>query len=294
MIIVGSSVVAGKIMVDGLPVFLSSGLRFLLASVAILPILFYREGGFPELTKASWMILALQALCGSFLFTVLLLYGLKDISPASAGIVTSTTPMFMGIIGWVFFKEKCSVSALTGIILSFAGIIIIGSGQHTGDRQNSFLGLMLVLGAVAAESLFLVLRKWIKEPISPLAATAIICLLGLLWFLPSAIYEAFSVNFSRVTPQTWGAVIYYGLVVTVMAYLFWFAGVVHVPASSAGIITGILPVSAVFLSALVLGEDLHWYHLAGCVLVLSGILSISGILSRFSPKKDIRPKKEQI
>ncbi len=275
MIIVGSSVVAGKIMVNELPVFLSSGLRFLLATAVMLPILYFREGGLPRLSRKSWLILTFQALCGSFLFTVFLLYGLKQTSPASAGIITSTTPMFMGIIGWLFFKEKCSAGTIFGISLSLAGVVILGSAEQGVQAKNSITGFMLILGAVMAESVFLVLRKWVAEPLSPMAATTIICLLGLLWFLPCSAYEITQVDLSAVSMRIWQAVTYYGLVVTVLAYLFWFAGIMHVPASTAGSFTGIMPVSAICLSTLILNEQLQWFHFAGCCFVLAGIITLS-------------------
>ena len=69
MVIVGSSVVAGKIMVDELPVFLASTLRFILALAILIPILYLREGGLPRLSRRSWIMLGVQSLCGSFLFT---------------------------------------------------------------------------------------------------------------------------------------------------------------------------------------------------------------------------------
>ncbi|WP_320171587.1 DMT family transporter [Maridesulfovibrio sp.] len=277
MVIVGSSVVAGKIMVSGLPVFLSSGLRFLLASVIIVPVLFYLEGGLPRLSIRSLMILVVQALCGSFLFTVCLLFGLRFVSPASAGIITSTTPAFMGVIGWTFFREKCSALSCGGIVLSFAGILVLSVGQEGGS--SSLIGLLLVLGAVVAESMFLVFRKWINEPLSPLAATALISFFGLLWFLPASLYEYSQCDLSAVPFEAWVAVCYYGAVVTVLAYLCWFAGVVRVKASVAGAFTGIMPVSAVLLSSLVLGEELRWFHLCGCVLVCAGILFSSGFFA---------------
>lgn len=285
MFIVGSSVVAGKIMVDSLPVFLSSAMRFLLAALLMLPILYFREGGFPRLSRMSWGILLLQAFCGSFLFTVLLLFGLKYISPASAGIITSTTPACMGIIGWLFFREKLSRQTKFGIIFSVSGILILNAGSSADNSQGSLIGFFLVLGAVIAESLFLVLRKWVKEDLSPISATTIISLLGLLWFLPSGIYELLTTDLSEVPFAAWGAVVYYGLVVTALAYLFWFAGIVHVQASIAGVFTGVMPLTAVCLSALLLGEKLEWTHWVGCGLVLLGIILISGFLSRIAGKR---------
>lgn len=277
MMIVGSSVVAGKIMVDGMPVFLSSAMRFLLSSVVMLPVLFFKEGGMPRLSRFSWGILFLQAFCGSFLFTVCLLYGLKYISPASAGIITSTTPAFMGVIGWCFFREKISLQIIAGISLSIIGIMILNTGDRSGYGQGSLTGFLFMFGAVAAESLFLVLRKRITEPLSPLAATTIISIFGFLWFFPSGLYEFYTTDLSAVSTTSWCAVLYYGLVVTVLAYLFWFYGVVRVQASVAGVFTGIMPIAAVSLSAMILGERIYWNHYAGCALVLCSILLTSGI-----------------
>ncbi len=280
MVIVGSSVVAGKIMVDQLPVFFASMLRFVLALALLLPILYLREGGFPQLSKRSWGVLCLQALCGSFLFTVFLLYGLRLTSPASAGIITSTTPACMGILGWIFWRDKPSFRVLGGILLSVAGIMVLNMvGQSDGGGSN-FLGNLLVLAAVVAEALFLLLRKWVPEPMSPLAAATVVSLFGLIWFLPAGLYEMFTTDLSAVSPVGWWAVGYYGVFVTVLAYLFWFAGIVSVPAPIAGVFTGIMPLSAVILSALVLGEQLQWTHYVGCLCVLAGIALISGIRPR--------------
>ncbi|OLQ47667.1 hypothetical protein BHT94_10810 [Bacillus licheniformis] len=53
MAIVGSSVVVGKLMVERIPVFLSSGLRFLIASIVLLTLLFCIEKGFPALKEKT-------------------------------------------------------------------------------------------------------------------------------------------------------------------------------------------------------------------------------------------------
>lgn len=277
MVIVGSSVVAGKIMVDQLPIFFSSALRFLIASLIIVPILYLREGGFPKLSRRSWFVLGVQALCGSFLFTVFLLSGLSMVSTASAGIITSTTPAFMGIIGWCVFRESPSGRIVAGIILSMSGVMILNVAGTGGLSETSLLGNLLVLAAVAAESIFLIFRKWIPESLSPLAATAIISVFGFVWFLPAGIYDFFTVDLTKAGSVAWLAVVYYGVVVTVSAYLFWFAGIVSVSASVASVFTGVMPLSAVALSALILGEKLYWYHYVGCLFVLSGIFFISGI-----------------
>lgn len=277
MVIVGSSVVVGKIMVTELPVFLASALRFALALAILIPVLYFREGGFPRISRRSWLMLAVQSLCGSFLFTSFLLYGLTMTGSASAGIITSTTPACMGIIAWVFLREKPVFKTIVGIVLSIFGVFVLNMVQNssTVSGSNPLLGNVLVLGAVAFESLFLLIRKTVPEPLSPLAVSTMISLFGLLWFLPVGAYEACVVDLAAISLTGWLTVLYYGVFVTVLAYLFWFAGITKVPASTAGVFTAIMPVSALVLSALVLSEPIGWAQLAGCGFVLCGIIFIS-------------------
>jgi len=277
MIIVGSSVVAGKIMVEELPVFLGSTMRFVLALAILIPILYLREGGFPRISRRSWMMLGVQSMCGSFLFTVFLLYGLTMTGPASAGIITSTTPACMGIIAWLFLKDRPSRKTATGIVLSVLGVLVINGVQDSGgvSGANPLFGNLLVLGAVVFESLFLLIRKTVPEPLSPLAVSTIISVFGLLWFLPVGAYEAFTVDLTAISLTGWLTVAYYGAFITVLAYLFWFAGITKVPASTAGIFTAVMPVAALVLSALVLAEPIGWPQLSGCGFVLCGIVLIS-------------------
>ncbi|MBI9081775.1 MAG: DMT family transporter [Pseudodesulfovibrio sp.] len=277
MVLVGSSVVAGKVMVAELPIFLASAMRFVLALTILIPLLYTREGGFPHISRRSWLMLAIQSLCGSFLFTILLLYGLTLTGPASAGIITATTPACMGIIAWLFLKNRPANQTTAGIALSVLGVLVINTAQNTDgvSGSNPMLGNLLVLGAVVFESLFLLLRKTIPEPLSPLAVSAIISGFGLFWFLPMGAYEACTSDLSAISATGWLTVIYYGIFVTVLAYLLWFAGITKVPASTAGIFTAIMPISTVVLSTLILAEPIGWPQLTGCGFVLGGIMLIS-------------------
>lgn len=291
MVIVGSSVVAGKLMVAELPVFLASALRFVVALAVLLPLMWWREGRLlPRLRGRNWRILGLQSLFGSFLFTTFLLYGLRWASPAAAGVVAGSTSAWMAGLAWLFLGERPGRRGMAGILCAMAGVAclnamspaaasgVIPSAPDT--TAEAWLGLALVLAAVLCESMFLLLRKGVDQPLSPLAASTAVSAFGLLWFLPMGLVEATTFNMASAGPKAWGAVVYYGLVVTILAYLCWFAGVVRVNAATAGVFTGIMPASAVLLSVVVLGEPLTWPVLAGCLLVLAGI----GLLTAPAPK----------
>lgn len=277
MILVGSSVAAGKFMIQELPVHLASALRFCCAALLIVPLLLILEG-IPRLSLRSWAILFVQAACGSFLFNVFLLAGLARTTAGAAGIITSTTPACMGLTAFAVLGERPSRRVVAGIALSMAGILAVNlhdAGPDVGADMGALAGNLLVLCAVMAETFFLLLRKCIPEPVSPLAVSTVMTVFGLALFTPGALVQARGFDFAAVSWASWSVVAYYGAFVTVAAYLFWFSGVARVGAGTAGVFTAVMPVSALILSALLLGEAVTPAALAGCALVLAGIACIS-------------------
>lgn len=276
MALVGSSVAAGEIMIRHFPIHLGSLLRFALASAIIVPVWLWREGGLPRLRPRSWLILAAQTLCGSVLFTIFVLHGLRWTSPASAGIITSTTPACMGLLAWIILGERPGRRIMAGIVLSVTGIAVLNLAGAHDAAGGSWLGNLLVAAAVVVESLFLLVRKSIPEKLSPLATASIVCVLATLFFMPLGLSQARGFAFAALPMEAWWCVLYYAVAVTIVAYLCWFAGVTQVAAPVAGIFTGILPVSALAVSALFLGQDIGVSHLTGCALAMASIALICG------------------
>ncbi|EPR43651.1 protein of unknown function DUF6 transmembrane [Desulfovibrio sp. X2] len=287
MVIVGSSVVAGKLALATMPLYLSQALRFGLASLVLVPLLLLREGRFPALAPRGWGVIAALALCGSFLFNVLLLHGLRLTSAAAAGIIASTTPACMGLIAFAFLRQRLGVRAVLGIACSVCGVAVLNvsglgpgeaaaaSGAAAADFGRNLAGSLLVLGAVAAESCFLLLRRALPEELSPLSVATLVSLAGLLFFLPPAIGEISQGLPAPIGLAGWLDVVYYALCITILAYVLWFRGVTRVPPATAAVMTGIMPVSAACLSWLVLGEAVRAEQIAGCLLVCGSILLLA-------------------
>jgi drug/metabolite transporter (DMT)-like permease len=273
MILAGSSVVFSKIVAESIPTFLANALILLPASAVLLVLTWRFEGGL-RVPRASWLPLFLQALCGIVLFRVFLFYGLPLTSAASAGILTSTAPAMSALLAVLLLRERLGGRGVFGVLLTALGVFVLTvpgapvPGASGGAGANPVLGNLLVLGAVLGEALWNVLSRFTVSQLSPLMAATFTTLLALLMFLPLALPEALRFNFAQITPATFGAILYYSLGATVLAYLLWFAGVRGVTASTAAVYTGWLPVSAVALSALVLREPLTlWRALGlGCVL----------------------------
>ena len=279
MSIVGSSVVVGKLITASFPIFLAGGLRFAIATLIMLPLLLFREGSLVKyITNKDYALMFLQAFCGVFLFTIFLLYGLRLTSAAEGGIITSTSPAVLGVISFLWLKEKLTFHKNIGIALTVLGILavnVFGSSLAQERGVMPLLGNLLIFGAVVGEALFTIFRKLQSEKITPLAATTWMSLFGLLMFLPFAVYEAASFRFSAASWEDWLAILYYGIVVTVIAFMLWFQGVSKVQASTAAVFTGMMPISAIGLSYIFLGEPFSWTHVIGCGCVLLGIMFIT-------------------
>jgi len=277
MAIVGSSVVVGKVVVARVPVFLVGGLRLAFACVVLVPLLLLLERGWPRLGRRDLAVLGLQAFTGIFLFTTLLLSGLKLTSAAAAGIVTSTTPAVGGALAVLLLRERLTRARAGGIALAVVGILAINVSAPAAPPAGAtaLLGNLLVFGAVASEAVFIICGRVAAARVAPLVAATTVSVLGFLMFLPFAAREAMRFGLASIGTGDWVALAYYGFVVTVLAFVLWARGLAVVPASTAAVFTAVLPLSAVLLSYAVLGEAFAWSHLLGGGCVVGGIVLLA-------------------
>lgn len=277
MIIVGSSVVAGKMITASLPIMLSSCIRFAIAAPVLILLLLWREGR-PKLpARADLFILFLQALCGVFLFSVFLLYGLRYTGAIEAGLITGTLPAVTALLAVLVLRERLNAWQCAGVGCAVLGAVLLNtlSPESAGGTSSSMLGIGLVFAAVVCEALFVVLGKRTDGRVSALTIATAMSVLGFLMFLPFALWDAWHFDFSRSTPVDWLLVAYFGLVVSVGGFWLFYTGLAQVPASVAGVFMAFMPLGAVLLSALILGEPVRGMHMVAGACVLAGIMLAS-------------------
>ncbi|SET36409.1 Permease of the drug/metabolite transporter (DMT) superfamily [Natronincola peptidivorans] len=279
MFISGSAVVVGKMVVVDMPVFLFQMYTLACAMAFSGIILFFRRGSSikEQLSKDNLLILFFQALMGTFLYRVFLLYGLRFTSAGESGIILSTIPAVIMVLSWIFLKEKMSYYKIIGIIFSILGIVIFNFTASSAVVNPSYriLGNIFVFCAVLGESLFTFLRKKLSPVPSPLVSTFMVSFYGFLLALPLALYQQYHFNFSSLTYMHYLAILYYGGFVTVLSFCLWFAGVSKVSASTAGAYYGIFPVSVFLLSYFILNEAVYFRHIAGLALIVTSIVLLS-------------------
>ncbi|BCL74687.1 hypothetical protein JHS3_04230 [Jeongeupia sp. HS-3] len=285
MLMVGSNVGIGKGIVAIMPVLLFALLRFVVGVTVLAP--FYRPAQIRRVSRAEWRNLFLQALFGTFLFTLLMLYGVQRTSALAAGVITSTIPAVVILLAWLLLRERPSRRALLAVALAMGGVLIVNVARSSGDDGGSLFGNLLVLGAVCCESLYVILSRRLTQTLPAIEICAYTHAIGLLLMLPLGLGAAWSFDFAVIDAKTWALTVWYGLAASVFSFWLWMKGIRHVPGSLAGVFTAVLPIAAAAYGIVFLGERPTLAHGIALACVLAGIV----IASMQAPAKPLLPER---
>lgn len=272
MALVGSNVGLGKAIVAHVPILLFALLRFVVAIVCLSP--WYRPARMRRVSRREWFNLFLQAFFGTFLFTLLMLGGVRLTSAMSAGVITSTIPATVAILSWLVLRERLSRRTVLSVLLAVAGIAVlnIARGAHQGGGGNdALLGNLMVMGAVVCESIYVILSKRLAQTLAAIEICAYTHLIGGLLMLPLGLVPLLDFDATTVPLHVWAMVLWYALSASVFSFWLWMKGIRHVPAQLAGVFTSVLPIAAALYGIVFLGETPGWAHGVALVCVLAGI-----------------------
>jgi drug/metabolite transporter (DMT)-like permease len=278
MATVGSIVPASHIIAGALPPALAGAARLAVAAVVLVPWAWLRERRALAGTRSlhDRAILAAQAAAGTVGFTVLMVLGTARTSATDASVVAGTLPAVAAGLSVLLFRERPGLRRWLAIALAVGGLAAVqlpAAGGPAGARRLA--GNLLVLGAVTSESLFILLQKRLRRPLPALTQSALMTVLGFAYLAVPAALELRSLDLRAVPAAAWGAVAYYGLVPTVLGFVWWYRGAAQVSGAEAGVFTAVMPLSGAALSALVLGEPLHLRHLAALAMVVAAVALVA-------------------
>jgi len=269
MVLTGANVVLGKVIVAEVPVYLFMLFRFLVSTAALMALV-QREGGrkLTEMGGRQLRDLTLMALFGMIGFTLLMFEGLKRTSASDAGIITATLPAVVALLGLAVMRERLRMPQAAAIGLAVAGLVMLGMGAERG--ATSLLGNLLIVGAVACEASFVILGKRLAPPFRPLRLALGANVVGLAGAAPLALL-AMPFDLSAVSRTTWLLASWHAISASVLCLWLWYRGLPQVETWLAGLTTAAVPITALTVAALFLGETLDAWKLAGGALVLVAI-----------------------
>ena len=160
-----------------------------------------------------------------------------------------------------------------GIGFEVGGIALVSLTHARSDSgDQSLLGVALLLGALACEAGYVVIGKKLTAQVSPKRISALINLWGLALVTPLGLWQAFQFDFGQVHAPTWALLLFYSIAASVVTVWLWMTGLRQVPASSAGVFTIMLPLSAALVGVAVLGERFSLPQAGAFALALVGLV----------------------
>ena len=252
-----------------------TALRFVVASIVLLPLL---RGLTPAERAVSdsdrWQIVGL-GLIGNSLYQIFFITALANTLPTNAALILATPPIFIALIGALFKLERLTWLAWLGILLSFGGItlVILGGApaESSSSAANPLLGDLMALGAAIMWALYTLLAAPVLKRHPPIKLTALTVAVGALPLLVIAAPSFLTTDWSSVGLNVWLGVLYCGALAIALGYVMWNRAVQHVGAARTAVYSNLIPVLVALIAWLVRGDPLTVYHVAGAIIILTGI-----------------------
>ncbi|QBD76217.1 DMT family transporter [Ktedonosporobacter rubrisoli] len=229
---------------------------------------------FTRMSLPAWRDLprfALLGLLGIAFYNVALNGGEVRVPAAEASFLVASAPALMAVEAMFLLKERMRLWGWLGIAISCAGIAFITLSSTTSFQVD--LWAVLVLSAAFAQSLYSIWQKALLSRYSAFECTAYAIWSGtifLLIFSPGLLSEVRLAPFSAT-----GAAIYLGIFPGALGYVSWAYALSRLSGSTAGSFLYLVPLVAVGLAWLWLGEIPAWLVLWGGLLVLAGVILVN-------------------
>lgn len=273
VIVWGASFIATKVALRDISPIAVVWLRFSMG-VLILGIAVFMRRQFSLPGKGEWAYFSLLGFLGITFHQWLQSNGLRTSEAGTTAWIVSTTPVFMALLGWTVLKEALSWVKTSGILLAFAGVLLVVSkGDLTSISVGRFgaPGDFLILISSVNWAVFSVLsRRGLKSHPAGLMMFYVMSLgwlfTSVLFFAQTGLYEI-----ANLTSNGWLGVIFLGIFCSGLAYIAWYDALQVLPSAQTGAFLYIEPLVAIVVAFFVLGEPITITSLVGGAVILFGV-----------------------
>jgi len=265
-----------------LPPFTIVALRVGIAAIVLSRVRSAMGLRMPTRLREWWWFAALALINNALPFT-LIVWGQTQIASGLASILNATTPLFTVLIAHALTDdEKLSGNRLAGVLVGFAGVaVLMGPEALAGAAANVLAQLACIAAAIAYGFASVYGRRVRSMGMAPqVAATGMVTTSALL-LIPIALVVEQPWTLPPPSLAAWGAIFGIAVLSTALAYLLYFRILATAGATNLMLVTFLIPVSAILLGVLVLGERLASQHLLGMALIGAGLAAIDGRLLRW-------------
>ena len=275
----GGSFLFNAILVAELPVLTIVAIRVTVAALALWGFMYATGRKIPTSLHVWGALLILGVLNNAIPFS-LIVQGQTQITSGLASILNATTPLFTIVVAGIFLMdEQFSVLRVSGVIVGFSGVILMVGPDALGGLGADFWAQLCALGAAFSYGFASVFGRRFRElRVDPvMVATGQVTMSSLvLW--PIALWVDGPQDIENMSLNA--ALSMFGLAVlcTSFAYILYFRILERAGATNISLVTFLVPISAIILGVLVLGEQIYIKEIIGMTLIGVGLAIIDGRL----------------
>ncbi len=273
----GGSFLFNAIGVTGLPPLTLVLLRVALAAGVLNSVL--GAWGYPLWRQRHhWRLFCAMGLLNNVVPFCLIVWGQTQIASGIAAILNATTPFFTLLLAHLWtVDERMTPGRLVGVLLGLAGaVLVIGPQLLRELGMHSVAELAVLAAALSYACAGIFGRRFADQGITPLVGATGQVTASTVLLLPVVLWVDLPWQLPPPAWTVWAAVAGLAIFSTALAYLIYFRLLAAAGASNLLLVTLLIPVSAVLLGSLFLGEVPDLRHFAGMGLIGAGLLVIDG------------------
>jgi DME family drug/metabolite transporter len=210
---------------------------------------------------AIGLMMALYQVC---LFSAIPLVGVS----VAVLVTLCTAPVMVALGAAALFGERLTGRVALALLLALGGTGLLIAPGEAGARADSLRGVLFALGSALGYATLALCSRSLAARYHPIQPLLVGFGTGALVLLPFALLAGATLHFPALG---WGLLLYLGVIPTALAYILFLAGIRHVSATVASIITLLEPLTAAGLAWLLFGEHLTRLGLLGAALLLGAI-----------------------
>lgn len=228
-----------------------------------------------RISKKDFKGIVLLSLIAAFHLSIQVT-GLQYTSALNTGWIIGITPVFMALLGLIFFNEIITPMQTTGIIIAFSGLLLlISKGNFSSIGLISNKGDFLVLASSFTWAVYSLVNKKVSLNYSPLMTILFLFLLMSAYTAPFVVNAKTVYAISNLTPVSWIAILFLGIFCSGIAYVLWAQALSEMSSSRVGAYLYIEPFVTFIGSWLLLNESISLLTIIGGIGIIAGVVFVN-------------------
>jgi drug/metabolite transporter (DMT)-like permease len=230
------------------------------------------------ITRADWVLIVGLGVVGHFLYQIFFIGGLARTSVANSSLLLAATPVAIAIANAALGRERIGRWHWIGGAVSMTGIYLV-VGRGAGLSADTLTGDLMVAAAVACWTVYTLGAGRLMERHSPLGVTGLSMAIGTSLYVPAMSRQIAAVDWAALGAATWLKIVYSAVFALFVCYMIWYAAVQRIGSARTSVYSNTIPIFALLVAVVWLGEPIGAVKLTGAVLVLAGVA-----VMRFGPQ----------